>query len=812
MARRNLILDRYRPLGKAGEGGFSTVIAAFDTHLKRNVAIKVIELDEETARRLAWSMGIATPEPQEPPTGRASRRDAARLGWRDARRSDAAPSNAANGGNRGEGSGSASAQGAPYTGSNGQNASLTSTNSIRRVVLPWEEDPVEVDAFGNVVDEGPLGSDGYGSPRDGEADCGDYDNLNRDDYEGFGEPGYDDLGYGDYDDYGDLDRGDQAGFGQGDGAAIHGAGSASGKMCYPEDPAFLDEGELDLSSEGLANLPDTTPSRLITHEGSADASTLPGLSEAQVAGNLGSPNIVAVYDLQLEGTTAYLIMEYVDGTSLADLLVDHDEDITLDIIAAVADGVANALEVAHRNNVLHLDIKPGNILIDKQGQVKVTDFGMAAVPDAQGNRHGEGGTIGYMPPEQMDRENLDERCDEWALASVIYQMLAGENPFEAPNLEAARAVIRGAELVVPSLMWEDLDDQADDVLFYALDPDRDERYETVGDFAEEIIPFLGKPKRGQKELAALLSPQDDEDDEDAGEFNRVEREPVPRIPLRERLTPELGNIASRTFAFLATAAIMAASMANMPQGSTTAAIVMWVLVAVGAGAAAAMPALGPLFAYASLAFALTLSGAVVPAATLIVATGAWWAFAAVPRRARAAANIGVAPPLLGGAFLSPLAPLLAGYHLTVGKAAATGAFSFVVAVVLGSLGSRSLASWDPLGHMLFASSSIDVTDGFLFLVTQPSTWVVGASWVLAGVVLSLCCSRGKRWLAAIGAVAAGCLLAAGLVAARMLATGGAELVPAPAALAGVVASAAIAFACCCVLIPEDAAVCYGEEA
>ena len=81
-----------------------------------------------------------------------------------------------------------------------------------------------------------------------------------------------------------------------------------------------------------------------------------------------------------------------------------------------------------------------------------------------------GGTIGYMPLEQMRQENLDARCDEWALASVTYEMLAGENPFLAPNLFQAQEAIEDGELVLPSLCWDNLDPAADDPIFYALDP------------------------------------------------------------------------------------------------------------------------------------------------------------------------------------------------------------------------------------------------------------------------------------------------------------------------------------------------------
>ena len=117
-------------------------------------------------------------------------------------------------------------------------------------------------------------------------------------------------------------------------------------------------------------------------------SRIPGLDEARTAAMLSDPSIVAVYDFEIQDSTAYLIMEYVEGMTLTELLRDHDDRLTLDVVAAVFAAVAHALEVAHENGVLHLDIKPDNILINASGQVKVTDFGLATLADAQGIRRG----------------------------------------------------------------------------------------------------------------------------------------------------------------------------------------------------------------------------------------------------------------------------------------------------------------------------------------------------------------------------------------------------------------------------------------
>lgn len=740
MARKDLILNRYEPIGKAGTGGFSTVVAAFDTHLKRNVAIKAIDLDDFTAQQLAWSMGIA----EEPPTV-------------DQRAQDRATRRAL--------------------------SPAAKAEAKRNFTLPWEEEPVEIDAFGNVVETHLLD------------ELDEIVEFDEPDSESNNEPNINEPNNGPNnkeaqpDDFSATDP-SATGFSVADFLA-------DADFDYPEDPAFLDGETFDFSREGLEGLPDATHSRLFSREQQASTSHLPGLSEAQVAGNLGSPNIVSVYDLQLEGNTAYLIMEYVDGMTLAEFLETYDDDMTLNIVAAVADGVSNALETAHRNNVLHLDIKPGNILIDQQGNIKVTDFGMAALPDSEGKRHGDGGTIGYMPPEQIDRETLDERCDEWALASVLYEMLAGENPFRTDNLNTARNAITNAELVLPSLMWEQLDEQADDVLFYALDPDREERYETVEDFAEEFVPLLGKPRKGRQELAALLTASEEvEEDEEAS------WEPhVPQIPLKERLTPRAASIAGRTFAFIATALVMALSMVNMPQGNATFALIAWAVVAVGSVAAAFLPCVGPLFAFAALGASLIWNGHYIPAAVLIVVTAGWWIFNAKSRNAKAAPNIATGTVLAGAIGFGPLAPLASGYFLTVGKAAMTSTLSFVIAFTLASLGSRNLIGWNSLDYALFSTSAISVTDVYIRLLVQPSILLMGLSWILAAVILSLCCSVGKRWAAIGGAVVSGIILMAGAVAFQFFSTNGINPMPTAWQIASILICTLVTIGCAYTIIP-----------
>lgn len=229
-------------------------------------------------------------------------------------------------------------------------------------------------------------------------------------------------------------------------------------------------------------------------------SHIPGIDEARTAALLKDEHIVTIYDVAICDSYAYLIMEYIEGITLTQLMERYAHNITLDALTALFDGIAAALSVAHRASVLHLDIKPDNILITPDGKVKVTDFGLATLLDAAGRGKTAGGTIGYMPLEQITRQHLDVRTDEWALASLTYCLIAQENPFKASTLEEAQHILATARIALPSACWEEIAPEIDDVLLYALDPNPDNRYASIDDFAEEMDRFLGDAACGAEDL------------------------------------------------------------------------------------------------------------------------------------------------------------------------------------------------------------------------------------------------------------------------------------------------------------------------
>jgi eukaryotic-like serine/threonine-protein kinase len=216
--------------------------------------------------------------------------------------------------------------------------------------------------------------------------------------------------------------------------------------------------------------------------------------EAVAAGRLTHPAIIAVHDVGEAESRPFIIMEYIDGGTLADLLLGGQPLPLADAVEIVVQ-VCAALDYAHRHGVVHRDVKPRNILVGP-GVTKVTDFGTARILDASHTQTGTMlGTPAYMSPEMVRGQAADPRSDLFSLGVVLYETLTGVNPFNAADLAAV--LYRIVNLDAPSVRHHnaELPPALDRVLRRALTKEPEARYATATDFANALREAATGEKR-----------------------------------------------------------------------------------------------------------------------------------------------------------------------------------------------------------------------------------------------------------------------------------------------------------------------------
>lgn len=216
-------------------------------------------------------------------------------------------------------------------------------------------------------------------------------------------------------------------------------------------------------------------------------------TEAHSCARLQHPHIVSVYDAGRDGETAYLVMEYVEGQDLKYHL-DQGVRFTLDQTLRIMRELLSALAYAHAQNVVHRDVKPGNLLIEANGRVKLSDFGVARIQDAGDATRTRGlmvGTLKYMSPEQVQGQSVDPRADLFSAGIVLYQLLTGRQPFVGDSEFAIIAQIVGVDPPAPSAIHPTLPAAIDAVVACALAKDCEQRYASAQAFDDALALACG---------------------------------------------------------------------------------------------------------------------------------------------------------------------------------------------------------------------------------------------------------------------------------------------------------------------------------
>jgi len=246
------------------------------------------------------------------------------------------------------------------------------------------------------------------------------------------------------------------------------------------------------------------------------------LLEARAAGNLRHPSAVAIYDADhdLDTGLSFIAMEWVDGQSL-DNILRQDTRITTDRAISIICQVAEALDAAHCQGLIHRDVKPGNILLDSQGNAKLSDFGIAKAESLDLTSTGQIlGTPSFMSPEQILDKELDGRSDLFSLGIVLYRSLTGQLPFHADSLPALTHKILHVDPAPPQSHAPSLPQPLASTMLKALEKDPDNRYQS----GAELVQALRQSQQPVTETVSLTHPS----------LHAADGAPEPTVPSKSR--------------------------------------------------------------------------------------------------------------------------------------------------------------------------------------------------------------------------------------------------------------------------------------
>lgn len=219
--------------------------------------------------------------------------------------------------------------------------------------------------------------------------------------------------------------------------------------------------------------------------------------EAQAVGRLTHPRIAAIYDYGEDENLAYIVMELVNGKSLYDHL-QNKANFELQEIGEIIRQLLDGLGYAHAQGVVHRDIKPSNLLVNDDGRIKISDFGIAHIDTSSLTQVGEiMGSPGYMSPEQFTGDEPDSRTDLYAVGVIAFELLAGRKPFTGSNVEIMRQVI-SERPQNPSDFNPKISAQLDWAVHKALAKKRGERFQTAREFALAFVQGIAASLRANK--------------------------------------------------------------------------------------------------------------------------------------------------------------------------------------------------------------------------------------------------------------------------------------------------------------------------
>ncbi len=223
------------------------------------------------------------------------------------------------------------------------------------------------------------------------------------------------------------------------------------------------------------------------------------LTEASLAGKLSHPHIVSIYDAVADDEASYIVMEYVDGSTL-EQYSRPEHLLPINKVIEIVFKCTKALDYAAKQGVIHRDIKPANIMLSGENDIKITDFGAAQTSATETTQITGIGSPAYMSPEQVKEQQLSHQTDIFSLGVVLYQMLTGKLPFQANNNYTMIYQIINAQAPRPSDSRPEIPPQLDVIVARALQKNTAERYQSWEELSRDLVAVFGNLQKPEKNI------------------------------------------------------------------------------------------------------------------------------------------------------------------------------------------------------------------------------------------------------------------------------------------------------------------------